>query len=84
MYYWDTYWILRGLLHSDMKVTARGIIENFFHLVKTLGYVPNANRVYYIGRSQPPLLTRMVNDYYEATNDEQFLINSLEVIEIPT
>lgn len=80
MYYWDSYWIIEGLLLCDMHTTARGIIENFFHLINTLGYMPNANRKYYLGRSQPPLLTRMVDAYYTATKDEQFLIQSLEVI----
>lgn len=34
-YYWDTYWIIKGLLISDMNQTARGMIENFFSMVST-------------------------------------------------
>ena len=79
MYYWDSYWIIQGLLLCDMHHTARGIMENFFHLIHTLGYVPNGNRKYYIGRSQPPLLTRMVDYYLSKTNDQQFVIENLQV-----
>ncbi|XP_065217849.1 trehalase-like [Planococcus citri] len=82
MYYWDSYWIIQGLLLCDMSHTARGILENFFHLVRTLGYVPNGNRKYYIGRSQPPLLTRMVDYYLSMTNDQQFVLENLELLEI--
>lgn len=35
--------------------------------------MPNGNRVYYLNRSQPPLLTWCVNAYFEATNDLEFV-----------
>ena len=47
-YYWDTYWIIRGLLKSKMEATAKGIIENFLHLIDCYGYVPNGTRTYYL------------------------------------
>ena len=72
-YYWDTFWIVEGLLSSGMHHTARGIIENFLEIVKQCGFVPNGSRIYYLNRSQPPLLTQMVNAYYKATNDKKFL-----------
>ena len=33
-YYWDTYWIVNGVLLCDMKETARGMIENLANLVE--------------------------------------------------
>ena len=30
-YYWDTYWIIQGLLVSNMSSTAQGIIDNFLY-----------------------------------------------------
>lgn len=72
-YYWDSYWIIEGLLLSEMHTTARGMIENFVHLVDEFGYVPNGGRKYYLGRSQPPLLIPMAQLYWEATSDIQFL-----------
>lgn len=37
------------------------------------GFVPNGNRIYYLNRSQPPLLTWCVHAYYMATNDVAFV-----------
>ena len=68
IYYWDSFWILRGLLACGMVDTARGMIENLVHLIDTLGFVPNGGRVYYT-RSQPPLLAAMVESYVKATGD---------------
>ena len=60
-YYWDSYWIVKGLLRSGMRETALGIVRNFLDDVRAFGYVPNGNRTYYAGRSQPPLLAEMVS-----------------------
>ncbi|XP_041449192.1 trehalase isoform X2 [Drosophila obscura] len=80
-YYWDSYWIIRGLLYSEMQDTARGMIENFMSIVQRIGFIPNGGRVYYWGRSQPPLLTGMVKSYVDFTRDDLFAINALDVLE---
>lgn len=49
-YYWDSYWIIEGLLISEMPRTARGMIENLLSMVETYGFVPNGGRVYYLNR----------------------------------
>lgn len=72
-YYWDSYWIIRGLLITEMKKTTKGMLENFVSIVDRFGFIPNGGRLYYSGRSQPPLLIPMVHEYYNATNDKQFL-----------
>ncbi|CAG7829632.1 unnamed protein product, partial [Allacma fusca] len=79
-YYWDQFWVLKGLLHSGMTQTVRGMLENFFQMVDSLGYVPNGGRIYY-QRSQPPLLIPMVNDYLEVTGDFLFLKNHVQTLE---
>ena len=76
-YYWDTYWVIQGLLLCDMKDTVKGMLENFIDLVKTYGFIPNGGRIYYANRSQPPFLTLMVLEYWRATNDTAFLRQSL-------
>ncbi|TRY64287.1 hypothetical protein TCAL_10817 [Tigriopus californicus] len=81
IYYWDTYWIIRGLLISDMDVTVRGILENFIHQIKLFGHIPNGTRKYYERRSQPPYLISMVSKYLEKTNDKTFLSQNLEHLE---
>lgn len=74
-YYWDSYWILHGLLRSgdDFAVMARNQIENFLDFVADYGFVPNGARVYYLNRSQPPLLAQMVRIYLEQTEDTSIL-----------
>ena len=69
----DTYWIIRGLLVSEMFATARGMIENLLTLVERYGFVPNGGRIYYTRRSQPPFLTLMMHSYYTTTHDVEFL-----------
>jgi len=60
-YYWDTYWIVKGLLISQMSQTAIMVVENLLQLANATGFVPNGSRQYYLGRSQPPYLTLMVD-----------------------
>lgn len=81
LYYWDSYWMVRGLLLSNMKDTARGMIENLLYLVEKLGYVPNGNRIYYLGRSQPPLLAAMVASYFAETEDLGWLEQHIGTVE---
>ncbi|XP_055009132.1 trehalase-like isoform X2 [Boleophthalmus pectinirostris] len=33
LYYWDSYWVINGLLLSEMTDTAKGMIQNFLYLV---------------------------------------------------
>ncbi|XP_053965335.1 trehalase isoform X1 [Anastrepha ludens] len=80
-YYWDSYWIIRGLLYSEMYETARGMIENFLSIVLRFGFIPNGGRIYYSHRSQPPLLTAMVKAYVEFTKDYSLALDSLDVLE---
>lgn len=59
-YYWDTYWIVQGLLVSGLHQTARSIVRNLLEYVAEFGFVPNGGRIYYLTRSQPPMLSDMV------------------------
>ena len=52
--------MIEGLLLSDMYQTARGMIDNFLYMVKKYGFIPNGGRIYYLMRSQPPLIHLMV------------------------
>ena len=59
-YYWDTYWVVKGLLVSGMTSTVKGMIENFIYMVRSIGFVPNGARIYYLNRSQPPYLVYLL------------------------
>ncbi|XP_035120681.3 trehalase isoform X2 [Callithrix jacchus] len=79
-YYWDSYWVMEGLLLSEMTETVKDMLQNFLDLVKTYGHVPNGGRVYYLQRSQPPLLTLMMDRYLTHTNDTAFLQENIETL----
>ncbi|XP_042088642.1 trehalase isoform X2 [Ovis aries] len=79
-YYWDSYWVMEGLLLSEMPETVKGMLQNFLDLVQTYGHVPNGARVYYLQRSQPPLLTLMMDRYVAHTNDTTFLRDHIETL----
>ncbi len=66
MYGWDSYFILLGLVHDHQSDLARGMVENFFFEIENYGAILNANRTYFFSRSQPPFLTSMIREVYEA------------------
>lgn len=80
-YYWDSYWIVRGLLATEMFQTAKGILENFLSVIDRYGLIPNGGRIYYLARSHPPLLPGMIKSYVDATHDFNFAILSIETLE---
>lgn len=66
MYGWDSYFIIRGLVRDGKIELARGMVENFFFEIGQYGEILNANRSYYLSRSQPPFLTSMILSVTEA------------------
>jgi alpha,alpha-trehalase len=66
MYGWDSYFIILGLVRDHRIELARGMVENFFFEIEYYGTVLNANRTYYLTRSQPPFLTSMIMEVYNA------------------
>jgi alpha,alpha-trehalase len=70
MYGWDSYFIIRGLVRDKRIDLAQGMVENFFFEIEHYGAVLNANRTYYLTRSQPPFLTSMILAVYEAQKAE--------------
>ncbi len=66
MYGWDSYFIILGELADHRLELARGTVENFFYEIDHYGSILNANRTYYLTRSQPPFLSSMVLAVYKA------------------
>ncbi len=60
MYGWDSYFMILGLIQDGQITMARGIVENFFFEIGNYGGILNANRTYYLTRSQPPFLSSMI------------------------
>ncbi|GAB3575053.1 alpha,alpha-trehalase [Spirosoma luteolum] len=61
IYYWDSYFTMLGLQASGQTTQIRNMIDNFAWLIDTFGFIPNGNRTYFLGRSQPPFFSFMVN-----------------------
>lgn len=60
VYYWDSYFTMLGLQASGRWDLIEGMVDNFSYLINTRGFIPNGNRTYYEGRSQPPFFALMV------------------------
>jgi alpha,alpha-trehalase len=60
IYYWDSYFTMLGLQVSGKINEIENMVSNFAYLIDNLGFIPNGNRTYYLGRSQPPFFSLMV------------------------
>ncbi len=65
MYGWDSYFIALGLLADGRVDLARSMVDNLVYQINHYGKILNANRTYYLTRSQPPFLTSMALAVYE-------------------
>ncbi|KAJ5168081.1 Neutral trehalase [Penicillium canariense] len=81
LYGWDSYMESLGLLVSDRVDLAKGMVINFCFEIKHYAKILNANRSYYLTRSQPPFLTDMALRVYERIKNEpdskEFLRNAV-------
>jgi alpha,alpha-trehalase len=82
MYGWDSYFILLGLLRDGEVSRAKDLVDDFLYEVFSYGGVLNANRTYYLTRSQPPLLGAMVLAIFSATGDLAWLAAARPSLEI--
>jgi len=80
-FYWDSYFIILGLLASKKLSLAKGIVENFSYLQKRFGIIPSRNRFLNLGISQPPFLSSMILEIFECTKDKKWLKKFSEVVE---
>lgn len=60
IYYWDSYFTMLGLQVSGRYEMIENMVKNFAHFIERFGYIPNGNRNYFLGRSQPPFFSLMV------------------------
>ena len=72
-YYWDLYFINKGLLLSNMPEQAENNIKDMVFFVEKLGYVPNSNSGEMRNRTQPPVLSLCVWDLYQYTQDKNIV-----------
>jgi alpha,alpha-trehalase len=80
LYYWDSYFMVQGMMDEEHKELVIGILENLMSLFKRFKVIPNASRTYLTGRSQPPFLTSFIFDVYEAYGmSDKWLKESLDI-----
>lgn len=80
MYYWDSYFMVQGMLDDENKDLVVGILENLLSLQKRFSVVPNASRMYLMGRSQPPFMTSFIFDVYDHYEmDDKWLQDAITV-----
>ena len=65
MYGWDSYFITLGLLQDGKIGLAKSMVDNFIYEIDNYGKILNANRTYYLTRSQPPFFTSMALAVYD-------------------
>lgn len=73
VYYWDSYFTMLGLRVSGRTDIMQDMVDNFAYLIDTAGFIPNGNRSYYLGRSQPPFFALMVQLLSEIKGEETLL-----------
>jgi alpha,alpha-trehalase len=81
MYGWDSFFIQMGLLRDGKVDLAKDMADNFLYEIREYGKILNANRTYYLTRSQPPFLTEMLLAVYRKTQDKKWLADSVPAIE---
>lgn len=82
LYYWDSYFMVQGMLDEPHQELVTGILENLMFLFERFKVIPNASRTYLTGRSQPPFLTTFIFDVYQAYKlDNDWLKQAMRVAE---
>lgn len=80
-FYWDSYFIITGLVVSDRVSLAKGMIDNLLALQKRFNIIPMRNRFYNIGTSQLPLLTSMIEEVYSHDKDKAWRSRCMKAAE---
>jgi alpha,alpha-trehalase len=79
LYGWDSYMESLGLLVNEKVHLAKSMVQNFCFCIEHYGKILNANRSYYLCRSQPPFLTDMALRVYDKIKHEQGALEFLRV-----
>lgn len=80
-YYWDSFWIVEGLLESELFSIVNDTLQNFMDEIERFGFIPNGGRIYYLNRSQPPLFIQMLARYVAVSKDTSILKRALPLAE---
>ncbi len=81
MYGWDSYFENIGLLIDNKLELAKSMVENFAYQITHYGKILNANRSYYLTRTQPPFFSSMIREVFEKmqVKDLNWLRKNLQI-----
>jgi hypothetical protein len=46
--YWDSYWIVEGLIRSELNNIAKDTLQNFMDELENIGFIPNGGNSFLI------------------------------------
>jgi len=80
-FYWDSYFIILGLVKCNRTEIAKGMINNFLYMQKRFNIIPMRNRFYNIGCSQAPFLTSMAREVFNETGEKAWFRTVMKAAE---
>lgn len=80
-FYWDSYFIILGLVCCGRTELAKGMIDNFLFMQKRFNIIPMRNRYYNLGSSQIPFLTSMAKEVFHHTQDVAWMKTVMKAAE---
>ena len=78
MYGWDSYFESVGLIIDGKVDLAQAMADNFQYEIENYGKILNANRSYYLTRTQPPFYSSLIKEVFEITKDKKWLESHLK------
>ena len=78
MYGWDSYFESVGLMLDGKVELAKAMADNFQYEIEHYGKILNANRSYYLTRTQPPFYTSLITEVYQIIKDKKWLESHLK------
>jgi len=80
LYYWDSFFMVQGMLDADHKPMVEGILDDLLNLFTRFRIIPNGSRTFLMGRSQPPFLTTFIFDVYNTYgHDKKWLQAAIDI-----
>jgi alpha,alpha-trehalase len=73
MYGWDSYFESVGLMLDGKVDLAGAMADNFRYQIEHYGKILNANRSYYLTRTQPPFYSSLIREVFDITADLEWL-----------
>ena len=78
MYGWDSYFESVGLMLDGKVELAKAMADNFQYEIEHYGKILNANRSYYLTRTQPPFYTSLISEVFQIIKDKKWLESHLK------